>query len=109
MALQTAILAPDRAAKARDDQIEWRQQTDDDTATPDASLSGWRAGAALALVALALVLITIPVAATLDPALLGQASRLLAGLAGLTPITLAARALVFVVALVVITRPDGSA
>lgn len=109
MALQTAILAPDRAAEARDDQIECCQQTDDDTAMADASLSGWRAGVAGALVTFAFVLIAIPLAAAFDPTLLGQASRLLTGLAGLTPLTLGARALVFVVALVVITRPDGKA
>jgi hypothetical protein len=110
LALETAIMAaPDRAAKARDDLVESRQPLDDAAATPDASLTGWRAGAAATLVAIALFLIAIPVAAAVDPALLGQATRLVAGLAGITPVALAARALVFVVALVVISRPDGTA
>lgn len=109
MALQTAILAPDRAVKARDDQIERCQQIDDSTDLPDGSLSGWRAGLAGVLVAFTFGLIAIPLAAVVDPALLGRASRLLSGLAGVTPLTLGLRALVFVVALVVITRPDGKA
>lgn len=106
MALETGIMAaPDRAPKARDDQVEPCRQAGEDPS----SLTGWHAGTAGGLVALALVLIAIPVAAAMDPPWLGQASRLLAGLAGLTPISLAARALVFVVALVVISRPDGTA
>jgi hypothetical protein len=110
LALETAIMAaPDRAAKARDHLVERRQSLDEAAAAPDASLTGWRAGAAAALVAIALILIAIPVAAAVDPAMVGQATRVLAGLAGLTPVAMAARALVFVVALVVISRPDGKA
>ena len=109
MALQTAVMAtPDRAAEARVDPIDSCPSVDE-AGVADASLFGWRAGAAGALVGLVLVLISIPIAAAVDPALLAQASRLLVGLAGLTPLTLAARAVVFVVALAVITRPDGSA
>lgn len=107
--MQTAILAPDRAAKARVVQVDHCQEHDFAATESGASLSGWRAGAAAALVALVLVLVAIPVAAALDPALVGQVSRLFAGLAGLTPVTLAARAVVLVVALAVISRPDGKA
>lgn len=110
MTLQTAIMAaPDLAEEAGNYEVERRQPIDDAAAVAEGSLSGWRAGAAGAVVLLALVLIAIPVAAALDPAILGQASRLVAALAGLTPLTLAARAVVFVVALAVISRPDGTA
>jgi ABC-type glutathione transport system ATPase component len=103
------MAAFDRAAEARDDRIESCQEREDVSTTTHATLSGWRSGIAAAIVAAALLLVATPVVGALDPSLLGQATRLLEGLAGLTPLTIGARALVFVVALVVISRPDGRA
>ena len=71
------------------------------------SLSGWRAGLAGLVVAAALFLLAAPALAAAMPGLAAGAAWWLERLAGLTPMMLGARAVVFVVALVVISRSDG--
>jgi hypothetical protein len=104
MAIQSATQAASaRAFQARDDRIESCQEADH--AAPH--LSGWRAGAALGVLAAVTILVAVPVLAALDPSLLDRVAVSAQRLAVIAPVMLAARALVFVVALAVISRPDG--
>jgi hypothetical protein len=99
----TTMAAPARAAQARVDWIDhWR---DLDDFTP--ALSGWRVGLAVAVVATMLVLLALPVLAVLDPPLASHAAGWLGRLAAVVPLMTAVRALVFVVAAVIISRPDA--
>jgi hypothetical protein len=71
------------------------------------ALSGWRVGLAVAVVATMLVLLALPVLAVLDPPLASHAAGWLGRLAAVVPLMTAVRALVFVVAAVIISRPDA--
>ena len=100
----TTMAAPARAAQARVDWIDHCREVDDDF-TP--ALTGWRVGLAVAVVAAMLVLLALPVLAVLDPPFSSQAAVWLGGLATVVPLMTAVRALVIVVAAVVISRPDA--
>lgn len=99
----TTMAAPARAAQARVDGVSRCQQSE--IFTPP--ISGWRAGLATAVVAAVLVLLAAPVFAVLTPAQVEGAAGWLERLAGIAPVMVAARALVFIVAAVVIARSDG--
>lgn len=104
MPQQTATMAaPARAAQARVDWIDRSRELDD--LTP--ALSGWRVGLAVAVVAAVLVLLALPVMAVLDPPLTSRAAGWLERLAVVVPLMTGVRALVFVLAAVVISRPDA--
>ncbi|HEV2218259.1 MAG TPA: hypothetical protein VGV88_11890 [Candidatus Dormibacteraeota bacterium] len=104
MSLQTATMAAQaRGGQARAGWIEACPNADDFTPT----LTGWRVGLAGAIVAAVLALLAVPVAVVLDPAVAGQALRWLGHLALVMPVMTAVRALVLVVAVVVISRPDA--
>jgi hypothetical protein len=86
--------------------VDWIDHWRDlDDFTP--ALSGWRVGLAVAVVATMLVLLALPVLAVLDPPLASHAAGWLGRLAAVVPLMTAARALVFVVAAVIISRPDA--
>jgi hypothetical protein len=105
MSFDAAIMAVDaRAAEAREDAISGRHELPESAP----SLSGWRAGLAVLVVATVVLLLASPVLAAAGPAAATQAVGWLSGFAGVTPVLLGARALVFIVALVVITRPVAS-
>jgi hypothetical protein len=99
----TTMAAPARAAQARVDWIDHCRDLDDFTP----ALSGWRVGLAVAVVATMLVLLALPVLAVLDPPLASHAAGWLGRLAAVVPLMTAVRALVFVVAAVIISRPDA--
>ena len=104
MSLQTATMAAQaRGGQARAGWIE--ACPDDDDFTP--ALAGWRVGLAAAIVAAVLALLAVPVAVALDPAVAGQALRWLEHLAVVMPLMTAVRALMLVVAVVVISRSDA--
>lgn len=104
MSLDTATMAaPDRAAEARVDSVDGRPGREESTP----SLSGWRATLAALVVAAVAVLLASPALAAIEPAVVSQAAVWMGRLAGFTPVMLGARALVLVVALVVITRPGA--
>ena len=104
MAQQTATMAAHaRAAQARVHRIDHGRDLDDFTP----ALSGWRAGLAVAVVATVLVLLALPVVAILDPPLTSQAAGWLGRLTAVVPVMAGVRALAFVVAAVVISRPDA--
>jgi len=63
-------------------------------------------GLAVAVVAIVLVLLALPVLAVLDPPA-GHAADWLGRLAGLVPVVTGVRALAFIVAVVVISRSDA--
>ena len=100
----TTMAAPARAAQARIDWIDHCREVDDDF-TP--ALTGWRVGLAVAIVATVLVLLAVPVLAALDPPLASHSAAWLGRLAAVVPLMTAVRVLVFVVAAVVISRPDA--
>jgi len=105
MPLQTTTMAaPARAAQARVDWIDRCRDLDD--LAP--ALTGWRVGLAVAVVATVLVLLALPVLAVLDPPLASHAAGWLGRLAAVVPLMIGVRALVFVVAAVVISRPDAA-
>jgi hypothetical protein len=86
--------------------VDWIDHWRDlDDFTP--ALSGWRVGLAVAVVATMLVLLALPVLAVLDPPLASHAAGWLGRLAAVVPLMTAVRALVFVVAAVIISRPDA--
>jgi len=64
-------------------------------------------GLAVAVVATILVLLALPVLAVLDPPLASHAAGWLGRMAAVAPLLTAARLLVFVVAAVIISRPDA--
>ena len=104
MPQQTATMAAHaRAAQARVDRIERCPEFDD--VAP--ALSGWRVGLAVAIVATVLALLALPVLAVLDPPLAGRAAGWLGRLAAVVPALTAVRALVVVVAVVVVSKSDG--
>ena len=99
----TTMAAPARAAQARVDWIDHCRDLDDFTP----ALTGWRVGLAVAVVATVLVLLAVPVLAVLDPPLASHSAAWLGRLAAVVPLMTAVRVLVFVVAAVVISRPDA--
>ncbi len=99
----TTMAAPARAAHARVDWLDHCRDLDDFTP----ALSGWRVGLAVAVVATILVLLALPVLAVLDPPLASHAAGWLGRMAAVAPLLTAARLLVFVVAAVIISRPDA--
>ena len=99
----TTMAAPARAAQARVDWIDHCRDLDDFTP----ALTGWRVGLAVAVVAAVLVLLAVPVLAVLDPTLASHSAAWLGRLAAVVPLMTAVRVLVFVVAAVVISRPDA--
>ena len=99
----TTMAAPARAAQARADWLDHCRDLDDFTP----ALSGWRVGLAVAVVATILVLLALPVLAVLDPPLASHAAGWLGRMAAVAPLLTAARLLVFVVAAVIISRPDA--
>ena len=99
----TTMAAPARAAQARVDWIDHCRDLDDFTP----ALTGWRVGLAVAIVATVLVLLAVPVLAVLDPPLASHSAAWLGRLAAVVPLMTAVRVLVFVVAAVVISRPDA--
>ena len=102
MSLDSATMAaPARASEARFDRVDGRPELEESAP----SLSGWRAAIAGIVVAAVVVLVASPTLAAIEPAMVSQAGVWIGRLAGFTPVMLGARALVFVVALVVITRP----
>jgi hypothetical protein len=104
MPLQTTTMAaPARAAQARVDWIDLCRDLDDFTP----ALTGWRVGLGVAVVATVLVLLAVPVLAVLDPPLASHSAAWLGSLAAVVPLMTAVRVLVFVVAAVVISRPDA--
>ncbi|HET7466806.1 MAG TPA: hypothetical protein VFL29_09070 [Candidatus Dormibacteraeota bacterium] len=101
MSLDTATMAaPAGAAEARFDRVDGRPELDESSP----SLSGWRAALAATVVVAVVVLLASPALAALEPAMVSRAAMWVR-LSAFTPVMLGARALVFVVALVVITRP----
>jgi hypothetical protein len=104
MSLQTTTMAaPARAAQARVDWIDHCRDLDD--LAP--ALTGWRVGLAVAVVATVLVLLALPVLAVLDPPLASHAAGWLGRVAAVVPLMTGIRAMVLVVAAVVISRPDA--
>ena len=104
MPKQTATMAAHaRAVQARVDWIEHGLEPVESAPT----LSGWRAGLAVAIVATVLALLALPVLAVLDPPLAGRAAGWLGRLAAVVPALTAVRALVVVVAVVVVSKSDG--
>ena len=101
----TTMAAPARAAQARVEWIDHCRELDDFAP----ALTGWRVGLAVAIVATVLALLALPVLAVLDPALAGQTAGWLGRLAAVVPAITGVRALVFVVAVVVIARSDARA
>ncbi len=99
----TTMAAPARAAQARVDWIDHCREDYDFTP----ALTGWRVGLAVAVVATVLVLLALPVVAVLDPPFSSHAAGWLGRLAAVVPLMTALRALVIVVAAVVISRPDA--
>jgi hypothetical protein len=99
----TTMAAPARAAQARVDWIDHCRDLDDFTP----ALTGWRVGLGVAVVATVLVLLAVPVLAVLDPPLASHSAAWLESLAAVVPLMTAVRVLVFVVAAVVISRPDA--
>jgi hypothetical protein len=103
MPQQTATMAaPARAVQARVDWIDACRDPDDFTP----ALTGWRVGLAVAIVAAVLVLLAVPVLAVVDPPLAGQAAGWLSHVAAVVPVMTGIRALVFLVAVIAISRPD---
>jgi len=99
----TTMAAPARAAQARVDWIDHCRDLDDFTP----ALTGWRVGLAAGAVATVVVLLALPLLAVLDPPLASHAAGWLGRLAAVVPLVTGVRALVFVVAAVVISRPDA--
>ena len=99
----TTMAAPARAAQARVDWIDHCRDLEDFTP----ALTGWRVGLALAVVATVLVLLAVPVLVVLDPPLASHSAAWLGRVAAVMPLMTAVRAAVFVVAAVVISRPDA--
>jgi len=95
----TTMAAPARAAQARVDWVEHCLEPNDITPT----LSGWRVGLAVAVVAAVLVLLAVPVTAVVDPPLASGAAGWLGRMAAVVPLIAAVQALIFVVAAVVIS------
>src|SRR5579859_1355518 len=101
---QTATMAAHaRAAPAGVEWVERCLEPDD----PTPALAGWRAGLAAAIVASVVALLAFPALAVLDPALAGHAAGLLERLAAVVPVITGVRALVVVVAVLVVVRPDA--
>lgn len=101
---QTATMAAHaRAAQARVDWAERCLELDD----LNPALSGWRVGLAVAIIASVLALLALPALAVLDPAHAGQVAGWLGRVAAVVPVMTGVRALVFVVALVVVSRSDA--
>ena len=100
MPQQTATMAAyARPAQAR---VEWPEHClEPDESAP--TLSGWRVGLAVAIVATVLALLALPVVAVVDPPLAGWLGRL----AAVVPVLTGVRALAFVVAAVAISRSDA--
>ena len=91
-----------RAAQAR---VDWiKPCPEDNDLTP--ALAGWRVGLAAAVVAAVLVLSALPVVVLLEPSHAIQVAGWLGRLAGVIPVLAMLRALVVVVAVVVIARSD---
>ncbi len=104
MPLDTATTAlPARAAQARDDRLVGRPQAQES----HPALAGWRAALAGAVVAAIVVLLAAPPLAAALPATLSWAAGFVERTAGLAPVMLGARAVVLVVALVLISKSDG--
>ena len=104
MPQQTATMAaPARAVQARADWIDHCRELDDFTP----ALTGWRVGLAVAIVAAVLVLLAVPVLAVADPPLASRAAVWLERMAAVIPVMTGLRALAFVVAAVLISRPDA--
>jgi len=106
MPVQSAIMpAHTRSIPDRVDRIEHCRELDDPSPSP--VLSGWRLGLSVAIVATVLALLALPVLAVLDPPLAGRAAGWLGRLAAVVPALTAVRALVVVVAVVVVSKSDG--
>ena len=104
MRVQSATKAAHtRSVRDRVDRIEHCLELDD--AFP--ALSGWRLGLSAAIVAAVLALVALPVVAVLDPSLASQGAGWLGHLTAVVPVMTGVRALVFVVAIVVVSRPDA--
>ena len=104
MSQETAIMAAQ--ARGGQAQLGWIEACPDvDDFTP--ALTGWRVGLAAAVVAAVLALLVLPVAVVLDPNFAGQAASWLGHMAAIIPVMTAVRALVLVVAAVVISRSDA--
>ena len=102
MSQETATMAAQaRGGQARADWIEACPDVDDFTP----ALSGWRVGLAAAVVAAVLALLALPVMAVLDPSFVGWGSQL-AHLGAVVTLMAGVKALVFVVAVVVLARSD---
>jgi len=107
MASQSAtIAATARAAEAREARVTPCSATE-----PSPVLSGWRFGGAgvviLVVVALLLTPALLAAGSIADASVVGRAAAWLERVALAAPAVLAARALVFVVAVVAIARSDG--
>jgi hypothetical protein len=104
MLQQTATMAAHaRAAPAR---VEWAGHCLElDEAAP--ALSGWRVALAAAIVGAVPVLLAFPVLAVLDPTLAAHTAGLLGGLAAGVTVMTGVRALVLVVAVVLVARSDA--
>ena len=104
MRVQSATKAAHtRSVPERVERIEHCLELDD----PSPALSGWRLGLSAAIVAAVLALVALPVVAVLDPSVAGQAAGWLGRLAAVVPVMTGVQALVFVVAIVVVSRPDA--
>jgi len=104
MPQQTATMAAyARPAQAR---VEWTEHCLAPV-EPVPTLSGWRAGLAVAIVASVLALLALPLLAVIDPPLAGRAAGWLGRLAAVVPAMTALQALVVVVAVVVVSKSDG--
>src|SRR5438270_4895369 len=88
------------------DRVEWTEHCPElDDNSP--ALSGWRLGLSVAIVAAVLGLAALPVVAVLDQSLAGQGASWLGRLSAVVPVMTGVRALVFVVAIVLVSRPDA--
>ena len=106
MPVQSAIMpAHTRSIPDRVDRIEHCRELDDPSPSP--VLSGWRLGLSVAIVAAVLGLAALPVVTVFDPSVAGLAAGWLGRLAAVVPVMTGVQALVFVVAIVVVSRPDA--
>ena len=104
MPQQTATMAAyARPAQAR---VEWTEHCLEPVESAP-TLSGWRAGLAVAIVASVLALLALPLLAVIDPPLAGRAAGWLGRLAAVVAAMTALQALVVVVAVVLVSKSDG--
>src|SRR6059058_3513439 len=104
MPQQTATMAAyARPAQAR---VEWTEHCLEPVESAP-TLSGWRAGLAVAIVATVLVLLALPVLVVLDPPLAGRAAGWLGRLAALVPATTATTTTNARTAVIVVSKSDG--